>query len=114
MTASETADPLTGTRPVYRFFNNATGAHLYTMSEAERDSISGNLSHYTYEGVAYHGYESDRPGATPLYRFYNPELDAHFYTPSAVERDSVLTNLPDYQLESNDGVAFYVEPITEI
>ncbi len=114
MAASETADPLTGVKPVYRFFNNTTGAHLYTMSEVERDSISGNLSHYTYEGVAYHGYESDRPGATPLYRFYNPEIDAHFYTPSAVERDSVLTNLPDYQLESNDGVAFYVEPITEI
>ena len=112
--ASETADPLTGARPVYRFFNNDTGAHLYTMSEAERDSIAGNLPNYAYEGIAYYGYQSDRPGATPLYRFYNPIIDAHFYTPNLAERDTILTNLPDYQLENNDGVAFYVEPITEV
>ena len=111
LAAAETADPLTGARPVYRFFNQTTGAHLYTMSEAERDAISDNLANYNYEGIAYYGYESDRPGATPLYRFYNPAIDAHFYTPSATERDAVLTNLPDYQLEGNDGIAFYVEPI---
>ena len=114
LAASETADPLTGARPVYRFFNNSTGAHLYTMSEAERDSISGSLPNYTYEGVAYYGYESDRPGATPLYRFYNPVIDAHFYTPSALERDSILATLPDYRLESGDGIAFYVEPIGQL
>ncbi len=93
------------------------------MSEVERDSISNNLANYNYEGVAYYGYESDwlchlaprdRPRATPLYRFYNPVVDAHFYTPSAAEKDAVLANLPDYQLESNAGVAFYVEPIAEI
>ena len=112
--ASETADPLTGARPVYRFFNNSTGAHLYTMSEAERDSISGNLPNYTYEGVAYYGYQSDRPGANPLYRFNNPVIDAHFYTPDSAERDSILANLTDYQLESDDGIAFYVEPIGDL
>ena len=112
--AAETADPITQAKPVYRFFNTHTGAHLYTISEVERDSIDNNLSNYTYEGVAYYGYESDRPGATPLYRFYNPVTDAHFYTPSEVETDAVRDNLPDYQLESNDGIAFYVEPIVEI
>ena len=84
------------------------------MSEAERDNISNNLTNYNFEGIAYYGYESDRPGAIPLYRFYNPVVDAHFYTPSAAERDAVLANLPDYQLESHPGIAFYVEPITEI
>ena len=111
--AAETADPITQAKPVYRFFNTHTGAHLYTMSEVERDSID-NLFNYTYEGVAYYGYESDRPGATALYRFYNPETDSHFYTPSEVETDAVRDNLPDYQLENNDGIAFYVEPIIEI
>lgn len=98
-------------KPVYRFFNTSTGAHLYTMSEAERNHIDDNLANYSFEGVAYHGYESDRPGTTPLYRFYNSQLDAHFYTPSTAERDSILSNLPDYQLEGNDGIAFYVEPV---
>ena len=109
--AAEAADPITGVRPVYRFFNTHTGAHLYTMSALERDSIDRNLSNYSYEGVAYYGYENNLLGTTPLYRFYNPVVDAHFYTPSAAERDAVQANLPDYQLESNDGVAFYVEPI---
>ena len=114
--AAETAatDPLTGARPIHRFLNINTGTHLYTMSEVERNNIDNNLSNYSYEGIAYYGYESDRPGTTPLYRFYNPVVDAHFYTPSVAERDAVLANLPDYQLESNDGIAFYVEPITEI
>ena len=114
LSASETADPITGAKPVYRFFNSSTGAHLYTMSEAERDSIDSNLSNYTYEGIAYYGYQSDRPGATPLYRFYNRVVDAHFYTPSVVERDAILANLPDYQLESDNGIAFYVEPFDEL
>ena len=114
ISAAETADPLTGARPVYRFFNNSTGAHLYTMSEAERDSIDSNLPNYAYEGIAYYGYESDRPGATPLYRFYNRAVDAHFYTPSVAEKDATLANLPDYQLESDNGIAFYVEPLNEL
>ncbi len=112
--ATENADAFKETKPVYRFFNTSTGGHLYTMSEVERDNISNNLANYNFEGIAYYGYESDRPGATPLYRFYNPIIDAHFYTPSAVEKDVVLANVPDYQLESNDGVAFYVEPLAEI
>ena len=110
--ATETNDALEQTKPVYRFFNSNTGAHLYTMSEVERDNISENLTHYNFEGIAYYSYESDRPGAIPLYRFYNPVADIHFYTPSAVERDAVLATLPDYQLESNGGIAFYVEPLS--
>ena len=109
--ATPTADPLTGIKPVYRFLNGDTGSHFYTMSEVERDIISNNLTNYNFEGIAYYGYESERPGATPLYRFYNPATDTHFYTPSSVEKDSVLANLPHYQLESNDGIAFYVDPL---
>ena len=110
--AIEPTDSLTGAKPVYRFFNTSTGAHLYTMSEVERNHIDSKLNNYSFEGVAYYGYESDRPGATPLYRFYNAQIDAHFYTPSSVERDAILANLPDYQLEGSDGIAFYVEPLT--
>ena len=110
--ALESNDSFTGAKPVYRFFNTSTGAHLYTMSEAERDHIDSKLTNYSFEGVAYYGYESDRPDAIPLYRFYNAQIDAHFYTPSSVEKDAILANLPDYQLEGSDGIAFYVEPLT--
>ena len=113
-TSAADTHPITGAKPVYRFLNQNTGVHLYTMSEIERETIDRNLSNYSFEGIAYYGYESDRPEATPLYRFYNSVLDTHFYTPSVNERDTVLANLPDYQLEGNDGIAFYVEPAIEV
>ena len=112
--ATKTADALTGVKPVFRFFNTLTGAHLYTMSETERDNINNNLENYNFEGIAYHGYESDRPGAIPLYRFYNPIINVHFYTPDSTERDAVLASLPNYQQEGEHGIAFYVESISEI
>ncbi|MCC0179565.1 hypothetical protein I4641_21640 [Waterburya agarophytonicola K14] len=104
-------DSLTGVAPIYRFLNTNTGVHLYTISEAERESIETNLPNYQLEGIAYYGYTEQIENTTPVFRFYNPVIDAHFYTSSTVERDSVIANLPDYQLESNGGVAFYVEPI---
>ncbi|MCC0178961.1 VWD domain-containing protein [Waterburya agarophytonicola K14] len=104
------ADPITGTSPVYRFFNTSTGVHLYTISEIERDAIQENLPNYNFEGTSYYGYNTQAEGTIPLYRFYNPALDAHFYTPTAAERDFFLES-PDFQPESGDsGIAFYVEP----
>ena len=104
--------PLTGVDPVYRFLNNNTGVHVYTISEVERDAIL-QLPNYTAEGIAYYGYETEQQGSTPLYRFYSPEADAHFYTPSAVERDFVSENLSNYQPEGTNGIAYYVQPLTD-
>ena len=111
---SSTADFITGSKPVHRFYNDSTRTHLYTISETEKDSIERNLANYTYEGIASQSYESDRLGSTSLYRLYNPVTDAHLYTPSAQERDNIIANFPDYQLEGDDGIAFYVEPIGEL
>ncbi|MCC0175804.1 hypothetical protein I4641_02260 [Waterburya agarophytonicola K14] len=107
-------DLLTGAKPVYRFFNTSTGVHLYTIADVERDSIIENLPNYTYEGITYHGYDTQVEGTIPLYRFYNSVVDAHFYTPSLIERDSVIENLPDYQLEGVDetGTAYYIQPLS--
>ena len=104
-------DSLTGVAPIYRFLNIDTGVRIYTISEAERESIETNLPNYQFEGIAYYGYTEQLEGTTPVYRFYNPEINTHFYTSSAVERDNVIENLPNYQLESNGGIAFYVDPI---
>ena len=105
-------DPLTGTSPVYRFFNQDTGIHLYTADENERAFVEQNLDNYVLEGTPYYGYDTQVEGTVPLYRFYNANLDAHFYTPNAEERDSFLDS-PNYVPEGNgDGIAFYVEPPT--
>ena len=110
----ENGDPLTGTSPVYRFFNNSTGIHLYTADENERAFVENNLDNYTPEGTPYYGYDTQVEGTIPLYRFYNEGLDAHFYTPNADERDFFISS-PDYEPEGGgDGIAFYVEPASEL
>ena len=107
-------DLLTGTSPVYRFFNTTTGIHLYTADENERAFVEENLDNYVTEGTPYYGYDTQVEGTVPLYRFYNAQLDAHFYTPNAEERD-VFIESPDYVPEGGgDGIAFYVEPAPEI
>ena len=104
-------DSLSGAKPVYRFFNQSTGVHLYTISEVERDYIIDNLSNYTFENVAYHAYDTPQADTVELYRFYQTQGDFHFFTPSVGERDHIVDNLPHYRLEGNGGVAFYVHPV---
>ncbi len=103
-------DPLTGAgepTPVYRFLNEDTGVHLYTVSEAERDAVE-DLANFSFEGEAFFAYETEVDGSIPIYRFFNPTTGAHFYTPSATERDNVENNLPEYQSE---GIAYYALPV---
>ena len=108
----ESVDPLTGNpepSPVYRFLNQDTGVHLYTISEVERDATQ-ELSNFSFEGEAFFAYENEVDDSIPIYRFFNTLTGAHFYTPSAAERDNVEANLPDFQSE---GIAYYALPFTE-
>ena len=43
-----------GSIPIYRFFNNITGAHFYTPSAGERDNVEANLPDFQSEGIAYY------------------------------------------------------------
>lgn len=108
---SKESDVLTGAKPVYRFFNNSTGVHLYTISEVEKDYIIENLDNYSFENIAYYAHENSQEGTIPLYRFYHTIADTHFFTPSVAERDYINENLPWYQEEGEQGIAFYVEPL---
>lgn len=102
-------DPLTGAGepvPVYRFLNQDTGVHLYTVSEIERDAVE-DLDNFSFEGEAFLAYETEVEGSIPIYRFLNSDTGAHFYTPSAIERDNVEDNLPEFQSE---GIAYYALP----
>ncbi|MCC0179417.1 hypothetical protein I4641_20865 [Waterburya agarophytonicola K14] len=105
-------DPLSGQPepvPVYRFLNQDTGVHLYTVSDIERDAVQ-ELDNFNFEGEAFFAYESEVDGSIPIYRFFNNTSGAHFYTPSAGERDSVEANLPEFALE---GIAYYALPFEE-
>ena len=106
----EGVDSLTGNpepSPVYRFLNEDTGVHLYTISEVERDATQ-ELDNFSFEGEVFFAYPTEEEDTIPIYRFFNTVTGAHFYTPSVVERDSVEANLPDFVSE---GVAYYALPI---
>ena len=108
----ESVDPLTGNpepSPVYRFLNQDTEVHLYTISEAERDATQ-ELNNFIFEGEAFFAYPTEEEGTIPIYRFFNTVTGAHFYTPSIAERDNVETNLPDF---ISEGIAYYTLPLDE-
>ena len=88
---------------VYRFRNESTGAHLFTTSEVERDSILENLSNYSYEGTAFYGYETEVEGSMPIHRFYNPVEDLHVFTHSQAEMADMMNDAAF----NDEGVAFY-------
>ncbi len=68
--ASEGTD---GRTPVFRFYNRKTGAHFYTVSAAERDTIVATYPAFTYEGVAFYGYPPANAVAAPVHK---PSSDA--------------------------------------
>ena len=101
-------DPLTESSealPVYRFLNQDTGVHLYTISETEKDAVEA-LDNFNFEGEAFYAYDSQIEGTVPIYRFFNTDTGAHFYTPSFTERDSV-SELDGFESE---GVAYFALP----
>ncbi len=110
-------DPLTGEptpSPVYRFRNQDTGVHLYTVSEIEREATE-SLDNFSFEGEAFYAYPieigAEIAGTIPVFRFFNTTTGAHFYTPSVAERNNIEATLPDFQTE---GIAYYAFPTEEI
>jgi lysyl endopeptidase len=98
--------PAVARTPVYRFYNASTGAHFFTQSTAERDSVIAGNPSYRYEGVALYAYGSQISGSSPVYRLYNTRTGMHFYTISAAERDNVLATDNSYSYE---GVSWYAQ-----
>ncbi|WP_420412682.1 matrixin family metalloprotease [Roseibium sp.] len=107
--ATSTPTSKSGELEIYRFLNTTNGAHFFTASEAERDSLIHTSAVYAYEGVAYYGFEQGTANTQELYRFFNADTGIHFYTASAAERDSTIVNLPQFQYE---GLAYNVDFIS--
>ena len=93
---------------VYRFYNQDSGTHLYTIDENEKNVVRQELDNYNYEGEAFFAYNFQVEGSIPVYRFYNSNTGSHFYTPSEAERDVVIEELSNFESE---GIAYYALPI---
>jgi Ca2+-binding RTX toxin-like protein len=95
------------------------GEAVYLLPTDETDQDSGqNLildasSDYDLTGFDY-SFDTQVEGTVPVYDLYDTELDTHFYTVSAAERDALLES-PEVELQGGgDGIAFYVEPVSDI
>ncbi|HEY1329644.1 MAG TPA: DUF1800 family protein [Casimicrobiaceae bacterium] len=53
-----------GSTPLYRFYNEHTGAHFYTTSADERDHVLATWPWFAYESVAYYVFSSPAPGGS--------------------------------------------------
>ncbi|MGM9424579.1 DUF1566 domain-containing protein [Hydrogenophaga sp. MI9] len=95
--------------PVYRFYNTRTGAHFYTTSESEKNTLLSTMPQFNFDGTAFLAASDSAPGLSPVYRFYNTQTGVHFYTISEAEKASIQATRPQFQLE---GVAYYASPGT--
>lgn len=89
---------------VFRFYNEKTGTHFYTISAAERDKVLSNYPWFDYEGAVYWAYTSQQPGTLAVWRFFNTATGTHFYTQSEAEKNYVLATYPVFAFE---GAAYY-------
>jgi uncharacterized protein (DUF1800 family) len=93
--------------PVYRFYNNVTGTHFYTISATERDTVVQRYPQFIFEGAVYWAYTAQSGDTMPVYRFYNNRTNTHFYTQSEQEKQFIIANYPVFVYE---GPAYYAPP----
>lgn len=86
--------------PVYRFYNENSGEHFYSTSEAEKQNLI-NVG-WAYEGIAF--YNDNSSSAAPVYRVYNPNSGDHHYTKDYSEYKN-LTSIG----WNDEGTAFFVK-----
>ena len=105
-----TGEEIEGVEPIYRFFNNETGAHLYTMDANEKNYIQDNLSNYSFEGIKYYAFESEPENidTIPVYRMLNTSSGAHLFSSDINEIGHIESNLPNFSMENGGNAAFHV------
>lgn len=93
---------------VFRLINSATGAYLYTDSEAEIESRenAGGDRNFELENPSFVGADPDAANAEDVYRFFNTETEGYFYTTSEIERDAIVDNLDNFIFEDVAFSAF--------
>ena len=105
-----TGETLEGVKPVYRFFNTDTVAHLYTTDENEKSVIEDTLPNYNFEGIKYYAFESEPTeiDTIPVFRMLNNDSGSHLYTIDQNELNYIQENLPNFSFENNGNAVFYV------
>lgn len=95
---------------IYRFWNEGTKKHFYTISEAERDNVIANDPNWKFEDRKFCGFRTQFSPefAKPVFRFYSSVYGGHFYTASELEKQNLILNDPNWKYE---GIAYYYRNI---
>lgn len=92
---------VSGTVPLYRYFNSKNGDHMYSISSSEGQTLI-SLG-YTQEGIVGYVYPTQVTGTIPMYR-YNNNTFGHFFTILYVELQDGKDGY------TREGTTFYVLP----
>jgi hypothetical protein len=82
--------------PVYRFWSDLNGNHLYTISEDEKNRIIATYPPETwrYEKIVWYAYTYQKEETVPVYRFWSDRNQVSFYTASEEEKAHVIATYP--------------------
>ena len=100
-----------GLKPVYRFYNNLTGAHFFTQSLSEKNYVLATFPQFSFIRNAFNSYSIPTAGTSPVYRFYNYITQSHFYTISAAERAYVIATFPQF---IDEGTSWYAKTESQV
>ena len=76
--------------PVYRFFDNTFGTHLFTQSLAEAQQIIATRKDLSQETNGFGSVSPTNPSAVPVYRFFESN-GTHFFTANTAEFQGLST-----------------------
>ena len=97
-------------QPVYRLYNKLSGAHFYTATKAEVESVLTNMGDiFSLEGIAFFVFAFPEEGTVPVYRFFAPQTASHFFTASEAEKNTIISSVSTDILRY-EGVAWYAYP----
>lgn len=88
-----------GSIPIYRLHNPATGEHLYTSDKHESDVLS--VGGWDYEGI---GWQAPQNGQS-VYRLYSPVTRVHLFTTDVNEVQTLSSQ--GWSIDNNGAPLFY-------
>ena len=98
----------TNLSPVYRFRNKINGSYVFSINEAERQSINTVYADtFVEEGVAWYARQAAADGFTALYRFRNITNGTYLFSAYESEKAAILQNYASTFVY--EGVAYYVQ-----
>ncbi|MEO0927681.1 MAG: Calx-beta domain-containing protein [Cyanobacteria bacterium J06643_13] len=113
VTGTLTFDSDTNTRTISVPINGDTSSEFSETFDVGLRRATGGAVITDSIGTGIIQNDDQLPAGTRSDRFFAPEVEASFYTPTAAEREEILDLLSDLDIDTTDGIAFFLEPTPE-